>query len=53
MPFAEDLAPRLSAMGLRETPISVKAKLSRGTFSAIFLLAVMRVVGRQTLNLDD
>jgi hypothetical protein len=31
----------------------VKNKLSRGAFSAVFFLAVLKAVGRQTLNLDD
>jgi hypothetical protein len=49
----EDLAERLSAMGLLETTVSVKNKLSRGTFSAVFLLAVMKAMGRQTLDLEN
>jgi len=48
-----ELAHRLSEMGLPETEVSVKSKLSRGTFSAVFFLATMKVIGRQTVSLDD
>jgi len=35
----DDLAARLSKIGLSETKASVANKISRGTFSAAFLLA--------------
>jgi Domain of unknown function (DUF6471) len=49
----EALAARLTKMGFPETAGSVKNKLSRGAFSAVFFLAVLKAVGRRTLNLED
>lgn len=49
----EDLAGRLSAMGLPETKASVSNKISRGGFPASFFLAAMKAVGRDVLRLDD
>jgi hypothetical protein len=49
----EQLAMRLREMGYDETKVSVANKLSRGTFSAMFFVAVMKAIGRQTVNLED
>jgi hypothetical protein len=49
----EELAGRLREMGLEETQVSIASKLSRGTFSAMFFLAAMRAIGRQTVNLEE
>jgi hypothetical protein len=49
----EELAAKLREMGFEETRVSVANKLSRGTFSATFLIAVMRAVGREHQNLAD
>jgi hypothetical protein len=50
----EELARRLREdHGLEETAASVGNKLSRGTFPASFLLAVMRAIGREQVNLAD
>jgi len=49
----EELAQRLRDMGHNETKVSVANKLSRGTFSATFFIAVMRAVGRENVNLAD
>jgi hypothetical protein len=48
-----ELAQRLKEHGLEETEASIANKLSRGTFAAIFFLAVMKAIGRQTVNLED
>jgi hypothetical protein len=48
-----ELARRLKEHGLEETEASITAKLNRGTFAAIFFLATMKAIGRQTVNLDD
>lgn len=47
------LAERLREHGLQETEGSISNKLSRGTFPASFFLAVMKAVGRQSVNLED
>jgi Domain of unknown function (DUF6471) len=48
----EELARRLREdHGLEETAASVGNKLSRGTFSASFFLAVMIAIGRESVSL--
>jgi Domain of unknown function (DUF6471) len=49
----EELAVRLSNMGLEETKASIASKLSRGAFPATFLLASLKAIGKETLNLVD
>lgn len=49
----EDLAGRLSALGLPETKASVSNKISRGGFPASFFLATMKVIGRDVIRLED
>jgi hypothetical protein len=49
----EELAHRLRGMGCEETKVSVANKLSRGTFSATFFVAVMKAIGRQNVNLEE
>ena len=49
----EELARRMSEMGLEETKVSVASKLSRGGFGATFFLAAMKAVGRDVVRLDD
>ena len=48
----EDLARRLTDMGLPETKGSVAMKISRGGFPAWFLFAVMRAIGAHTLRVE-
>jgi Domain of unknown function (DUF6471) len=49
----EQLAERLSAMGFTETKASIANKVSRGTFSAAFLIASLKAVECRTLRVDD
>ena len=49
----EQLAARLTEMGLTETKASVASKLSRGGFTAAFFLASMKAVGCPTVRIDD
>jgi hypothetical protein len=48
-----ELAERLSKQGLRETEASIANKISRGTFSATFLLASLKAIEREQLSLQD
>lgn len=48
-----ELAERLKKHGLDETEASIANKISRGTFSATFLLASLKAIGREQLSLDD
>ena len=47
----EELAERLKEHGLEETKGSIAAKISRGAFPATFFIAVMKVIGREQVNL--
>ena len=49
----EELAKRLSEMGINETKSSIASKLSRGGFTAAFFLASMKSVGCTTIRIDD
>jgi hypothetical protein len=49
----EELAQRLAEMGWPETKGSIAAKLSRGGFTASFFVAVMKAIGRESVNLAD
>ena len=49
----EELAGRLSEIGWTETKSSIAAKISRGGFPASFFVAVMKVIGRENVNLGE
>ncbi len=48
-----ELAERLKKHGLDETEASIANKISRGTFSATFLLASLKAIEVDTLRLDS
>ena len=48
-----ELAEKLNEHGMEETEGSVGAKLSRGTFSVTFFLAVLTVLGIAAVALAD
>ena len=41
----DELVNRLQAIGVEETKASVESKISRGTFSAVFLLQCLNAIG--------
>ncbi len=47
-----ELAARLTRMGVPETEGSLQVKISRGAFSAWFLLAALKALGVETLRLE-
>jgi Domain of unknown function (DUF6471) len=47
------LAEKLQAMGVQETTASITNKISRGSFTAAFLLQAMEAIGCHTLRLED
>lgn len=49
----EELAQRMTAMGLTETKVSIASKLSRGGFGATFFLAAMKAIGVEQVRLAD
>lgn len=48
----EELAEKLKHHGFEETKASIANKLARGTFSATFMIAVMKAIGCDTLKLE-
>jgi Domain of unknown function (DUF6471) len=48
-----ELAERLKKHGMKETEASIANKISRGTFSATFLLASLVAIGADTVRLED
>ncbi|MEL6945344.1 MAG: DNA (cytosine-5-)-methyltransferase, partial [Bacteroidota bacterium] len=44
-----ELVEKLNAVGIKETKSSIDSKISRGTFSASFLLQCLQVIGCETL----
>jgi hypothetical protein len=49
----EQLADRLSEMGIQETPGSIAMKVARGLYPAWFFFAVMRAIGSQQMRFED
>jgi hypothetical protein len=49
----EELAARLTKDGMPETKSGIASKISRGTFSAAFLLAALRAAGCSGIRLED
>ncbi len=48
-----ELAELLKKHGLQETEASIANKISRGTFSATFLLASLLAIGASSVRLED
>jgi hypothetical protein len=48
-----DLAEKLTALGIAENERNLANKISRGGFTAAFLLQCMAAIGVQNLRLDD
>jgi hypothetical protein len=49
----EELATRLTAIGVPETKGSITVKISRGGFPLWFFLAAMKAIGREHIRIDD
>ncbi len=48
-----DLAERLAAIGIHETELNIKNKISRGGFTAVFFVQCLRAIDCHTLRLSD
>ncbi|MDC8098548.1 DUF6471 domain-containing protein [Chryseobacterium rhizosphaerae] len=48
-----DLAVMLNEVGIDETKASIDSKISRGTFSACFLLQCLTVIGCYKIEIND
>ena len=49
----KELANQLTEAGTPETGASVANKISRGSFSAAFMIQCLKAIGCQTLRLED
>lgn len=49
----EGLSERLAALGAHDSPMNLRNKMSRGKFTAAFMLLCMEALGCVTLNLQD
>ena len=49
----KDLSTRLEAMGIHETAPNPNNKISRGGFSAVFLIQCLAAAGCQTLRISE
>jgi len=49
----DDLSARLGTLGLHDTPVNLRNKISRGKFTASFLLAACEAIGCRALDLVD
>jgi hypothetical protein len=48
----KDLVEKLSVLGITETPENIANKISRGKFTAVFLLQCMEAVGCTVVRLE-
>ena len=49
----DDLAKRLTMMGLPESQASVTMKINRGAFPTWFFMASMKAIGKEHVRLED
>lgn len=49
----QQLAEKLAKVGVNETPENIANKISRGKFSAVFLVQCLEVIGCQTIRLGE
>jgi hypothetical protein len=49
----EELARRLSEMGIEETEGSITVKINRGAFPTWFFLASMKAIGCPSVRMED
>jgi len=47
------LVEKLAALGVSETEVNIKNKISRGGFSAVFLVQCLAAIGTHVVRLDD
>jgi hypothetical protein len=49
----DELTQRLGAMGVHDTSVNIRNKVSRGKFMAAFMLQCLQAIGVETLRLQD
>jgi hypothetical protein len=48
-----NLADKLSAIGIKDNERNISNKISRGTFTAMFLVQCFEAIGAKTVHLED
>jgi hypothetical protein len=48
-----DLAEKLDAIGVKDSDRNISNKISRGSFTAVFFVQCMEVIGCKTIHLED
>jgi len=48
----DELAQRLASRGIRETPENIANKISRGKFTAVFMIQCLEAAGCSTIHID-
>jgi hypothetical protein len=48
----EDLAIRLKKIGVNQNANNIRSKINRGTFSATFMIQVLKALGCKSLDLN-
>ena len=49
----DQLVERLAELGVRDTAVNVRNKVSRGGFSAVFLVQCLKAMSVRSLSLDE
>lgn len=49
----EQLAQKLQEVGVNETPAAIANKISRGRFTAVFLIQCLEVIGCKTIHIES
>ena len=49
----EQLAEKLQEIGVSETPASIANKISRGRFTAVFMIQCLEAIGCETARIKD
>jgi len=49
----KDLVEKLAAIGIQETEANLRNKISRGGFTAVFLVQCLTAIGAHTLRLHE
>lgn len=47
----DQLQEKLEAIGVRETPVNIRNKVSRGKFTAVFLIQCLHALGIEHINI--
>ena len=48
-----DLAEKLGAIGIKSEERNISNKIGRGSFTAVFLIQCLEVIGCKTIHLED